>query len=44
VLQPAIGAPPTGRVRGIRRRGIRAGDDVASAVDFLRALARAARG
>lgn len=43
-LQPAIGAPPAGRVRGIRRRCIRVGDHVTPAVDFLRALARAARG
>lgn len=43
-LQPAIGAPPAGRARGIRRRGIRVGDDVAPAVDFHRTLARAARG
>ena len=43
-LQPAIGAPPAGRARPSPRRCIRVGAHVTPAVDFHRALARAARG
>jgi len=43
-LQLTIGAPPTGRVHDTRRRCIHVGDLATPAVDFHRALARAARG
>ena len=43
-LQPSSGAPPAGRARTAPRRCIRVGPCVTHAVNFHRALARAARG